>query len=399
MAAAHTCSGLDPAAIKETYGRISQHIHRTPVITSRALDGISSCADPRSPLVPNSVSRLPSTLPGPEVHPPAFRLFFKCENFQRTGAFKARGAFSAMLQLQQELGIDELRKTGVTTVSSGNHAQGLALAAATFGVPATIVMPRSSTASKIAGVASYLGIDNLHGDGGTGPHGEIVYCGSSNEEKKSAVANVVRDRGMLFVPPYEHPNIILGQGTCALELDEQFEQLMTESGPAHASLDAVIAPLGGGGLLGGVATWFSDKHTRVFGAEPSFGGADDAVRGLKQGKRITSVSSSTIADGLRTPVGALNWSIVSDPAKVTGVFSVSDEEIRLAMKLLMERAKLFVEPSACVPLAAILFNEEFRKKVADMQRADGSGVWNVGVVLSGGNTTLDDVAKIVVATA
>lgn len=377
-----------PSDIVQAQDVLSQYLHCTPLLTSQTLNYIASSPDPRQHVSPSEFTNR-----DPSRSPPNLRLYFKCENFQRTGAFKARGAFFAVSRLVDKHGLDELRRITITTVSSGNHAQGLALAAATFGVPATIVMPTSSTESKIKGVASYLGIEKLSQSGGEGAKGRIVFCGSSNEEKRSAVEDVVRSCGSIFVPPYEHPDIIIGQGTCAKELEEQFVE--SSGAEAERSLDAVVAPLGGGGLLGGIATWFSNKPgTKVFGAEPSFGGADDGVRGLKQGKRVTSVSSATIADGLRTPVGALNWEIVSDPRKVEGVYAVGEEDIKLAMSLLFERLKVVAEPSACVPLAVVLFNQEFREMVASRQKEAGVDAWDVAIVLSGGNTTVAAVSGL-----
>jgi threonine dehydratase len=170
------------------------------------------------------------------------------------------------------------------------------------------------------------------------------------------------------------------------------------------ALDAVIAPLGGGGLLGGIATYFSrppstgstsqQRKTFVFGAEPQFQGANDAELGLKAGKRVEHVSTLTIADGLRTPVGELNWEIISDPDKVEGVYSVTEEQIKQAMRLVFERMKLVVEPSGCVGLAVVLYNEPFRKLVAEKQRVEGRECWDVGIVFSGGNTTMEAIVAL-----
>lgn len=283
----------------------------------------------------------------------------------------------------------------MTTAWSGNHAQGLALAAATFDVPAFIVMPRNSTRSKIEGVAKILGISGELGDsGGKGGKGEITFCGSSNGEKKAAVEEMVRREDCVFVPPYNHPDIILGQGTCALELEEQFIEMRT--GKSGAALDAVIAPIGGGGLLGGIATWFREKpDIKIFGAEPSFQGADDARRGLLQNARIEHVSSSTIADGLRTPVGELNWKIVSDKTKVEGVFAVGEEEIKMAMRVIYEELGMLVEPSGCVPLVVVLFDKDFREMVAREASDRGGRAWNVAIVFSGGNTTMEAMQDVI----
>ena len=170
------------------------------------------------------------------------------------------------------------------------------------------------------------------------------------------------------------------------------------------ALDAVIAPLGGGGLLGGIATYFSrppstastsqQRKTLIFGAEPQFQSANDAELGLKAGKRVEHVSTLTIADGLRTPVGILNWAILSDPEKVEGVYSVTEDQIKSAMRLVFERMKLVVEPSGCVGLAVVLYNEPFRKMVTEKQRVEGREYWDVGIVFSGGNTTMEAIVAL-----
>ncbi|KAH8662422.1 threonine dehydratase [Xylariales sp. PMI_506] len=367
MADHATCAPLTSASVAKAHAVIAKYIQRTPLLHSELISEIASSASPRELL----------------GHPsPRFNLFFKCENFQRTGAFKARGAFHAVSHLIEQLGLETLQKRGIVTVSSGNHAQGLAAAGATFGVYAIIVMPRNSAKSKIDGVARTLGL------------GEIVFCGSTNQDKKAAAEQAIARTGAVFVPPYDHVDIILGQGTCAMEISEQFAaELQVEA--ESKVLDAVIAPIGGGGLLGGIATWFSDKpETQVFGAEPSFQGADDAARGLQQGSRIENVSSTTIADGLRTPVGLINWGIVSDKSKVNGVFAVEEDDIKKAMKLTFETLKIVVEPSSAVPLAVVLFNEDFRRAVAAQQATSGAESWNVTVVFSGGNTTVEAVASL-----
>lgn len=243
---------------------------------------------------------------------------------------------------------------------------------------------------------------------------------------------MIKKTGAILVPPYDHPDIILGQGTAALELQEQYEELVSKetagssavfnhgsttdcgrsignwisserSGTnndavASRQLDAVIAPLGGGGLLSGIATHFSRsqaKKTLVFGAEPSFQGGDDARRGLAAGKRVETVKTLTIADGLRTPVGVTNWGVISDKSKVEGVYAVTDEQIKAAMRLVLERMKVFVEPSACVGLAVVLYDEGFREMVAKKQQEeDGERAWDVGVVFSGGNTTVEAIAQL-----
>ncbi|KAK5133743.1 hypothetical protein LTR08_007393 [Meristemomyces frigidus] len=417
MADPSTCPSLTRASVQEAHKRIIPYIHRTPVITCETLNLLAST--PQSERCPSSG---PNTASEPAPHgdkvtskaseykaKPKIKLFFKCENQQRIGAFKARGAFHALGRLIDEEGLDEIRRKGVVTHSSGklsfkyprrtivaadklisfpiplgNHAQALALAAKTHGVPAHIVMPTISTPSKIAGTKS-------HG-------ANVLFSGSTSEEREAVVAEVIKSTGATLVPPYDHPDIILGQGTQALELEEQVADLLAidpELGVAGRNgkgrLDAVIAPIGGGGMLSGICTALQGTGTLVFGAEPSFQGANDAETGLKAGSRVESVKTLTIADGLRTPVGKIPWSVITDKSKLAGCFSVSEEEIKAALRLAMERAKCFVEPSAVVGLAVVLYNEDFRKLV---QREAGAEGWNVGIVLSGGNTTVEAIAKL-----
>jgi threonine dehydratase len=360
MADRSKCPPLTRRSVQDAHERIRRYIHKTPVLTSTTLNEIAS--------TPQSLEALKGTpYEGRAPATPAFNLFFKCENFQKIGAFKARGAFHALSRLSEEE-----RRNGVITHSSGNHAQALALAAKTHNVTAHIVMPTISTPSKIAGTRSL------------GAH--VHFSGSTAPEREAMVAEVMKQHsGMVLVPPYDHPDIILGQGTQALELEQQVAQ---EYGQR---LDAVIAPLGGGGMLSGIATALHGTGIKVFGAEPSFEGANDGEIGLRQGKRIEHVSTLTVADGLRTPVGELTWTVISDKNKVSGVFSVSEEQILAAMKLVLERMKLVVEPSGCVPLAVVLFNEDFRKLV---ERERPGEEWNLGVVFSGGNTTVEAIGRL-----
>lgn len=269
-----------------------------------------------------------------------------------------------------------------TRISSiGNHAQALALAGKTLGVPAHIVMPSISTPSKIASTQS-LGA-------------KVVFSGSTEPERTAVMEEIQKETGAIFIPPYDHPDIILGQGTVGRELEAQYEELKGQE--EGTFLDAVFTPVGGGGLNAGVATWFSvpsregQKKTLVFGAEPSFEGGNDCQRGLAAGERVPTVSTKTIADGLRTPVGLNNWAVISDPSKVAGVYSVSDEQIKKAMKLVLERMKVVVEPSAVVGLAVCLFDEDFRRKV---ETEAGEAGWDIGIVFSGGNTTVEAIAAL-----
>ena len=263
-------------------------------------------------------------------------------------------------------------------------------------------MPTISTPSKIAATEGY--------------GAKIYFSGSTSDEREAVVKDLIADTGAVLVPPYDHPNIILGQGTMALELEAQVEAMVgkdsslslhndhlnssngTTNGlssghksgkPGH--LDAVIAPIGGGGMLSGIATALAGTGTQVFGAEPSFEGADDARRSLASGKRITKVSTLTVADGLRTPVGEIPWMIISDKSKLRGIFAVTEEQILKAMRLVLERMKVVVEPSAVVGLAVCLFDEEFRRIV---EEEGGEGGWDIGVVLSGGNTTVEAIGKM-----
>ena len=268
-------------------------------------------------------------------------------------------------------------------------------------------MPTISTPSKIAATKGY---------------GARVYFSGSTSDEREAVVKVVQAKtGSILIPPYDHPDIILGQGTIALELEQQVDKMVAEDptlsvhypkktdaakplanednvdipqtgreNPPKHVLDAVIAPLGGGGMLAGIATTFSPTPTRIYGAEPSFQGADDGRRGLAAGKRIPRVSTLTIADGLRTPVGEINWTVISDKSKVVGVYAVTEEQIKAAVKLVLERLKVWVEPSAAVGLAVVLFNEGFRRLVEQ----DGDEGWDIGVVLSGGNISAEGMAEI-----
>jgi threonine dehydratase len=240
-------------------------------------------------------------------------------------------------------------------------------------------MPKISTPSKIAGTQS-LGAN-------------VIFSGSTSDEREAVVREIINKTGATLVPPYDHPDIILGAGTQALELEQQVESLLV-GGSGKRKLDAVIAPIGGGGMLSGIATALHGTGIKVFGAEPRYQGANDAEMGLKQGQRIEKVKTLTIADGLRTPVGKIPWSIISDKSKLQGIYSVTEEQIKAALKLLMERAKLFVEPSAAVSLAVVLYNEEFRRLV---EKEAGDEGWNLGVVLSGGNTTMEAIAKLFAA--
>jgi threonine dehydratase len=260
-------------------------------------------------------------------------------------------------------------------------------------------MPTISTPSKIAGTQAYTR--------------HVYFCGSTAAEREARVAELIQETGAILVPPYDHPDIMIGQGTAALEMDEQYRELVNQH-PNNKQgnetqgryMDAVVSPLGGGGLTGGASIWFSDKPTLVFGAEPAYQGANDAERGLNADppKRIETVKTLTIADGLRTPVGHHPWKLFTSTTPASAgasgkkyleqVYSATEAQIASAMRLIMERMKLFIEPSAAVPLAVILYNDKFRQWVADEQRKRGDQSWDVGVILSGGNTTVEAIMGI-----
>jgi threonine dehydratase len=304
--------------IAAAHARIQKFVHRTPVLTSSGINSIFGSS-----------------------------LFFKCENFQKVGAFKFRGATNAILSLSRE---DAER--GVGTHSSGNHAAALALAAAMQGVQAQIVMPRTAPDIKKKAVRSYGGI--------------ITWCDPTLASRETTMAEVVERTGVIFVPPYDHFDIICGQGTAAKELIEE-----------TGELDIVMGPVGGGGLISGTA--ISTKGmlpaSRVIAIEPE--GADDAYRSFTSGELVPSVNPQTIADGLLTSLGKLTFRIIMD--QVDEILTVSDEAIVAAMRMIWERMKIVVEPSGAVPLAAII-----EKKI------DVAGQ-RVGLILSGGNV---DLAKL-----
>lgn len=249
-------------------------------------------------------------------------------------------------------------------------------------------MPSISTSSKISGTRAQGAI--LH------------FSGSTAAEREAVVAEVMKDTGATLVPPYDHPHIMLGQGTMALEVEQEVAKLLAEKPElsvhnkdgekaAGKGLDAYIAPCGGGGMLSGQAIYFHNTPVRVFGAEPEFEGADDARRGVAAGERVTSVKSLTIADGLRTNLGPHTWNIISKKEYVSGLYAVTEEQIKDAMRLVLERMKCFVEPSAVVGLATVLYNEDFRKMVEQEAGEEG---WDIGLVFSGGNTTIEAIVKM-----
>ncbi|WP_437910374.1 pyridoxal-phosphate dependent enzyme [Sorangium sp. So ce327] len=292
--------------------RIAPHAHVTPVMTSRTIDGIAGA-----------------------------RVFFKCENLQRVGAFKFRGACNAVLSLS-----DEEARRGVATHSSGNHAAALALAARIRGVAAYIVMPENAPAVKRAAVEGY--------------GARVVSCAPTLRSREETVARVIAETGAIFVPPYNDPRIIAGQGTAALELAAQVDDL-----------DAVVAPVGGGGLLSGTAiATGSLSRARTIGAEPE--AADDAARSMREGRIVPSNDPVTIADGLRTSLGELTFAVLRE--RGVEIVTVSEDDIVKAMRVVWERMKLVIEPSAAVPVAAVL-----RRLIQGAR---------IGVIVSGGNVDL-----------
>ncbi|CEJ94687.1 Putative Threonine dehydratase catabolic [[Torrubiella] hemipterigena] len=362
MADPATSLPLTRSSVEAAHALIKPHIHLTPVLTNSTLDALAS-----TPTAPGAAA-------------PKLRLFFKCENLQRIGAFKARGAFHAVKRLLAEPGFLENggAEKGVITHSSGNHAQALALAAKEHNIKARIVMPSISVPQKIAATQGY--------------GAEVIFSGSTSVEREAVTAKVIAETGARLVPPYDHPDIMLGQGTMGLELQEQVRELQAAAKPGTAlkGLNAIITPCGGGGMLSGVALSCEGTGIKVFGSEPSFEGADDAKRGYESGQRVESVKTLTIADGLRTPLGKAPWSVIFERKLVSGMYSVTEEQIVAAMRLVFERMKLVVEPSACVPLAVVLFDEDFRRMV---EREAGEEGWDLGIVFSGGNVGADALGR------
>ncbi len=298
--------------------RIKDAANRTPLLTSRTLDSICGA-----------------------------RVFLKCENYQRAGAFKFRGAFNALSLLPEQQ-----RKVGVVTHSSGNHAQALALAAREMGARAVIVMPEGGSPVKVEAVRGY--------------GARVVLCRDTLQARESAAADLVEREGLALVHPYNDERVMAGAGTAARELIEEVGEL-----------DVVLAPVGGGGLLSGTAVSVKQLCPRavVWGVEPA--GADDAWRSLRAGRLIAQSDPHTIADGLRTSLGEKPFAVIS--SRVDDIVLVAEAEIVAAMRFLWERMKTVVEPSGAVPLAPLL-----------QRRLPGHGgrPLRVGVIISGGNVDL-----------
>jgi threonine dehydratase len=303
--------------VREAAARIAPWAHRTPVLTSASLDRLLGAS-----------------------------LWFKCENLQRAGAFKFRGAMNAVAKLSPA----DLER-GVATHSSGNHAAALALAAQLRGARSYIVMPRTAREVKKRAVAGY--------------GGEISFCAPTLEARETTLQRVLAERGSIAIHPYNDPDILAGQGTAALELLEEVPDL-----------DTLIAPIGGGGLVAGTAIAAAEIRPgiRIIAAEPA--GADDAYRSIQAGRILPSVDPRTIADGLLTSLGELTFPVVRD--RVEAIVTVSEQAIIAAMRLVWERMKIIIEPSSAVPVAALL------------EKRDQVGGRRIGVILSGGNVDLDD---------
>lgn len=302
--------------ILEAALRIKPYIHRTPVLTSESLSKRFGC-----------------------------KVFFKCENFQKAGAFKSRGACNAVFSLP-----DEIARKGVATHSSGNHAAALSRAARLRNIAAFIVMPSNSSRVKINAVEQYGGI--------------ITFCEPTLKARETTLEELVRNTGAIEVHPYNHPKTIAGQATATVELLEDYP-----------FLDMILAPVGGGGLLSGtaLACHYFNNSTRVIGVEPEQ--ADDAFRSFTTRTFQPSVNPSTIADGLRTSLGSLTFPIILQ--HVHDIITVSENAIIQAMKLIWERMKIIIEPSSAVPVAALL-----EEKI----NCQGQ---SVGIILSGGNIDLN----------
>lgn len=304
--------------IQIAHDRIRPYVHRTPILTSESVNEIAGC-----------------------------ELYFKCENFQKIGAFKARGGVNAVLSLPEEQ-----RKSGVITHSSGNHAQAIALAAKMAGIPAYIVMPKTAPEVKRKAVIGY--------------GAQVTLCEPTQQSREENAARIQKETGATFISPYNDYSVIAGQATCAKELLED-----------QPDLDIVIAPVGGGGLLAGTALTchYTNPKVQVYAGEPE--GAKDTYLSMQKGEITKIAHPSSIADGLLASMGDKNFAIIQPLVK--DILLVTDEEIVEAMRLIWERMKIIIEPSCAVPVAALLkYKAPFQGK-------------KVGVILTGGNV---DLAKL-----
>jgi len=306
---------MDKKAILDCHTRILPFIHRTPILSSTLLNDMVDA-----------------------------QLFFKCENFQKMGAFKMRGATNAIMNLTESQ-----KSKGVVTHSSGNFAQALSLAAKNLGVRAFIVMPENAPQVKVSAVQGYGGI--------------ITQCESTIEARESASNKIVEDTGATFIHPSNDIDVILGNSTSCLELLED-----------HPDLEYIISPIGGGGLIAGTAlsAKYFGRNCKVIGAEPK--NVDDAFRSIKSGKIESNKTTYTIADGLRTQLGPLNFPIIQK--HVEKIITVEEHEIINAMTLIFERLKIVIEPSSAVAFAAVVKEKDFFKNK------------KIGIILSGGNVDL-----------
>lgn len=306
--------------VRAAAGRIEGVGHRTPILTSETLDQLAGR-----------------------------KLFFKCENFQKIGAFKFRGGWNAISMLS-----DKYAKKGVCTHSSGNHAQAVAYAALKRGIPAYIVMPNNSPGVKLEAVKGY--------------GANITLCEPTSEARQTTLEKISEKTGAEVIHPFNNPNVIAGQGTAALEMIEDL-----------GNLDAIIAPIGGGGLMSGtcITTRSLLPNAKLFGAEPK--GADDAYRSLKEGKMLPQESPNTICDGLLTGLGENTWDILKD--HLNAIYTVSDDEVIKAMKLVWERMKIIIEPSSATAVAVVI-SPEFKEL---------KGIEKVGIILTGGNVDLAEI--------
>jgi len=303
--------------IRAAAGRIKGVGHRTPILTSQTLDEMAGR-----------------------------KLFFKCENFQKVGAFKLRGGWNAVSMLS-----DEEAAKGVCTHSSGNHAQAVAFSAMKRGIASYIVMPNNVPDVKLDAVKGY--------------RANIILCEPTLEARETTLDEITKKTGAQVIHPFNNPNVIAGQGTAALEMIDDL-----------GTLDAIIAPIGGGGLMSGtcIATRSLLPETKLFGAEPA--GADDAYRSLKEGKIIPQTDPDTICDGLLTSLGEYTWNILKD--HLEAIYTVTDDEVINAMRLVWERMKIIIEPSSATAVAVAL-KSEFKAL---------EGLEKVGIILTGGNVEL-----------
>ncbi len=316
-------SFVDLSGLEQTHKRISPYIHRTPVLTNASINKILEA-----------------------------NIFFKCENFQKAGAFKSRGAVNAVFSLD-----DQSVKYGVCTHSSGNHAQALARACALRGIPSYIVMPENAPRVKVNAVKEY--------------GGEITFCKPTLKDREDTLALVMARNGAIEIHPYNNYLIIAGQATCAKEIFEDIPLIP----------DIIMTPVGGGGLLSGTSlcTRIISPETKIIAAEPE--GANDAWQSFKTGMLVPSNNPKTIADGLLTSLGSLTWPIIKK--NVDDIMVVNDNYILIALKMIWERMKIVIEPSAALPLAVLLKS----RAENDFMIFKGK---NIAMILSGGNIDPDN---------